>query len=218
MTIFHYLIFISPDEGIFQDVIASLSRIFFGYSLGAFFGISLGIAMGLHRLTRLGLYPLIAATYPIPKIAILPLIMLIFGIGELSKIMVVAIGSFFLILLNTLHGVDSIQKIHHDVSSVYRIRGWAYFRHVIFPACLPSIFTGLKLAIGYSLVIVVAAEFSGANKGIGYLIWQSWETFSIHAMYAAIFVIGLLGFLFAYSIDWLERKIVPWHTNNNNLS
>ena len=81
---------------------------------------------------------------------------------------------------------------------------------VALPGALPSIFTGLKLAIGYSLVNVVAAEFSGADEGIGYLIWQSWETFSITAMYAGIFVIGALGFVFSYLLDVLERRLVPW--------
>ena len=85
------------------------------------------------------------------------------------------------------------------------------------PGSLPSIFTGLKLAIGYSLVIVVAAEFSGADQGIGYLIWQSWETFSIRAMYAGIFVIGALGFMFSFSLDWLERQLIPWRDKNSVL-
>ena len=81
---------------------------------------------------------------------------------------------------------------------------------MIIPSALPSIFTGLKLAIGYSLVIVVAAEFSGADAGIGYLIWQSWETFSIKAMYAGIFVIGALGLLFSLALEFLERRFIHW--------
>ena len=121
-----------------------------------------------------------------------------------------AIGSFFLVLMNTLHGVDSLAKIYHDVSTVYNIGRRNFIFKVVIPGSLPSIFTGLKLAIGYSLVIVVAAEFSGADKGIGYLIWQSWETFSIKSMYAGIFVIGVLGFIFSYSLDLLERKMIPW--------
>jgi ABC-type nitrate/sulfonate/bicarbonate transport system permease component len=209
-AIFQYLFFVSPGEGILTDVAASLSRIFWGYLLGGLVGASLGMAMGLSRPIRAVFYPLIALAYPIPKIAILPLIMLIFGIGEMSKIMVVAIGSFFLVLMNTLHGVDSVAKIHHDVAKVYRVARGNFVFRIILPGALPSIFTGLKLAIGYSLVIVVAAEFSGADAGIGYLIWQSWETFSIKAMYAGIFVIGALGLSFALLLEWLERRLIPW--------
>lgn len=212
-SIFYYLIFISPGEGLFNDIAASMNRILWGYLLGCASGIALGVSMGLNNTLRAALYPLIALTYPIPKIAILPLIMLIFGIGEMSKIMIVAIGSFFLVLINTLHGVDSVDKIFHDVARVYRIRKINFIRRIILPGSLPAIFTGLKLAIGYSLVMVVAAEFSGASAGIGYLIWQSWETFSIKAMYAGIFVIGAFGLAFALGLNYLERRLIPWlHT------
>lgn len=215
-TILHYLFFVSPDEGIMGDIGASLYRIVWGYLIGCFLGAALGIVMGLSRRLRLIIYPIIAATYPIPKIAILPLIMLIFGIGDLSKIVVVIIGSFFLVLMNTLHGVDSMDRIYHDVARVYKISRWNFIMRIVLPASLPSMFTGLKLAIGYSLVIVVAAEFSGADQGLGYLIWQSWETFSIKAMYAGIFVIGILGFIFSFSLDWLERKVIPWRNGGKN--
>ena len=209
--IFQHLFFVSPSEGIFTDIGASLSRIFWGYISGTSLGIIVGIAMGVNPLIRQALFPLVALTYPIPKIAILPLIMLIFGIGEMSKIIVVAIGSFFLVLMNTLHGVETLSKIYHDVAQVYRINYSNYLLKIIFPGALPSIFTGLRLAIGYSLVIVVAAEFSGADAGIGYLIWQSWETFSIKSMYAGIFVISLLGFGFAIGLDFLEKMLIKWN-------
>ncbi|NOZ54004.1 MAG: ABC transporter permease [Gammaproteobacteria bacterium] len=209
-SIIYHLLFVSPSEGILTDIQYSVYRISVGYVLGCLIGMTLGIAMGLSKAVRLMFYPIIIATYPIPKIAILPLIMLIFGIGEMSKIVVVAIGCFFLVLINTLHGVDSLEKIYRDVAAVYKITKRNFIFSIAFPRALPSIFTGLKLAIGYSLVIVVAAEFSGADKGIGYLIWQSWETFSIKSMYAGIFVIGLLGFLFSYSLDLLERRLIPW--------
>lgn len=212
-AIFYHLFFVSPDEGILWDIVFSVYRIFVGYIIGCSLGMLLGIGMGLSKVLRLTFYPLIIVTYPIPKIAILPLIMLIFGIGDLSKIVVVVIGSFFLVLMNTLHGVDSLAQIYHDVAKVYKINRRNFVFKIVLPGSLPSIFTGLKLAIGYSLVIVVAAEFSGADKGIGYLIWQSWETFSIKSMYAGIFVIGVLGFIFSYSLDLLERKLVPWKDN-----
>lgn len=213
--ILYHLIMISPGEGIFRDIGASLSRIVLGYSAGCGAGIATGMVMGLSRRTRDLLYPLVAMLYPIPKIAVLPLIMLIFGIGEMSKIMVVFIGSFFLVLINTLHGVVGIARIHHQVARVYRISRRAYLRHVVLPGAAPAIFAGLKLAIGYSLVIVVAAEFSGADAGIGYLIWQSWETFSLKSMYAGLFVIALLGALFAYALEWLERRLIPWRDDRD---
>ena len=212
-AIFYHLIFISPEEGIIQDIIASLNRLLWGYLAGCLLGIILGVGMGLCRSLRAAISPIIALTYPIPKIAILPLVMLVFGIGDASKIVIVAIGSFFLVLINTLHGVDSIDKIYHDVAAVYKIKRHNFILKVILPGSLPAIFTGLKLAIGYGLVMVVAAEFSGADKGIGYLIWQSWETFSIKSMYAGIFVIGAMGFIFTYALHALERRLIPWRSH-----
>lgn len=209
-SIFYYLIFVSPSEGLLTDISASLYRIFWGYLVGCASGIALGITMGLNTTVRAIFYPLVALLYPIPKIAILPLIMLVFGIGEMSKIVVVAIGAFFLVLINTLHGVDGVAKIYHDVARVYRIKKTNFILRVVLPDSLPAIFTGLKLAIGYSLVIVVAAEFSGADAGIGYLIWQSWETFSIKAMYAGIFVLGAIGLVFSLTLNFLERRLTPW--------
>lgn len=200
----------SGEMDVWADLRASLSRVFWGYSGGALLGIVAGTAMGLSRTAKTVLYPLIALAYPIPKIALLPLIMLLFGIGELSKIVVVAIGAFFLVALSTLHGVSNMARIYHDVARVYRIRRVTFITRVILPGALPTIFTGLKLAIGYSLVVMVAAEFSGADSGIGYRIWQSWETFSIKAMYASIFVIGALGITFTYALELLERQLVPW--------
>jgi NitT/TauT family transport system permease protein len=199
---------------LWNDLRRSLGRVVVGYGTGAVLGIACGTAMGLSPLVRAALYPLVAVTYPIPKIALLPLILLIFGIGELSKIVIVAIGAFFLVLLSTLHGVTSIARIYHDVARVYRIRAASFVARIVLPGALPSIFTGLKLAIGYSLVVMVAAEFTGADAGVGYRIWQSWETFSIKSMYASLFIIALLGISCTYALELLERVLVPWARRN----
>ena len=113
-----------------------------------------------------------------------------------------------------MHGVDSVAKIYHDVAQVCRIKKHNIILREILPGASPAIFTGLKLAIGYSLVIVVAAEFSGADAGMGYLIWQSWETFSIKAMYAGMFVIGALGLAFSLTLNFLERRLTPWRDDD----
>lgn len=215
-SILYYLFFISPGEGIVTDIYATLFRIFWGYLLGCSLGLLVGVAMGLSSKMKWAIYPLVVVTYPIPKIAILPLIMLIFGLGDLSKVVVVMIGSFFLVLMNTLHGVESMPRIFHDVANIYDVGRKNFILRIVLPAALPSIFTGLKLAIGYSLVIVVAAEFSGANEGVGYLIWQSWETFSIKSMYAGIFVLAIMGFVFTFGLEWLEKKMIPWRNENNH--
>lgn len=212
----HLMLDIPPTE-LWGHIRATLLRVMIGYCLGTAAGMVLGIAMGLVRPMRNAFYPLVAALYPIPKIAVLPLIMLIFGIGELSKIVVVAVGSFFLVVLNTLRGVDDLNPLYHDLARVYRIPRYRYVRNMVLPGALPAMFTGLRLALGYSLVIVVAAEFSGANRGIGYMIWQAWETFSIKTMYAGIVVIALLGIGFSLALDVLERRLIPWRSRKTTI-
>lgn len=209
-SIFYYLLFISPQAGLWDDLRASLWRIAVGYSGGVILGIAVGTAMGMHQGIRRFVYPLMTLLYPVPKIAILPLVMLVFGIGDLSKIVVIGLGSFFLVLANTLHGIDTIARLYFDVAAVFDVRRRHMLTHIVLPGALPSIFTGLRLAIGYSMVVMVAAEISGAQAGLGYVIWQSWETFEIKTLYAYVFVLGFLGLIFTLSLDALQRYWLRW--------
>jgi NitT/TauT family transport system permease protein len=166
--------------------------------------------MGASERVRLLLDPVIAATYPIPKLAIFPLLMVIFGMGELSKIMAVAIGCFFLVLLNAMTGVRNINTVYFDVAKNYGASNWQLFTRVILPASLPMIFTGIRLALGMSLIVVVGVEFVSANYGIGALIWNGWVTFEIEKLYVGIFLCAVLGILFTGVLTWAEIRITPW--------
>jgi NitT/TauT family transport system permease protein len=151
----------------------SLFRIFAGFFVGAVPGIILGVVMGMNRTIRVALDPVVSAVYVLPKIAILPLVMLVFGIGEVSKIVIVAIASFFLVLINTTVGVRDIEPIFLEAGGNYGANHRQMFRHIIIPAALPIIFSGLRLSLGTSLIVIIAAEFVAANYGLGYLIWFS---------------------------------------------
>jgi NitT/TauT family transport system permease protein len=160
--------------------------------------------------------PIIAATYPIPKISLLPLLLVIFGIGETSKVVTVAIAGFFLVLITTAHGVTQIDHVLIQAAENYGARRWNLFTKVILPASMPSIFTGLRLALGVSLLIIVAAEFVAANRGIGYLIWISWSTLSVGKMYAGLIIIAFLGVLFTSGLEFAGRKLMPWSKDIQN--
>lgn len=198
------------EDNLGRDIRSSLRRIGFGLLVGFIPGTLLGMVMGLKDWVRAFFAPLVALTYPIPKIAILPLLLIIFGIGEASKIMVVAIGVFFLALINTYDGVRQIPKIHFEVARVYRIRRLEVFRRIVLPATFPAIFTGLKLGVGYGLVLIVAAEMVAAGSGIGYRIWMAWETFLIAELYACLATISLIGIGLAVILEKLEEKIIHW--------
>jgi ABC-type nitrate/sulfonate/bicarbonate transport system permease component len=188
----------------------SLERLAYGTVLGGLPALILGIAMGLNRAIRALFDPIIAATYPVPKSAILPLALLIFGLGEGSKIFMVAIGVFFPLVINTTTGVLEINKIYLDVGRNYKANRWNTFWTIALPGALPVIMTGFRLGIGIGLVLIAVAEMVGAKSGLGYLIWSAWSTFAVEQMYVGLFVIAIIGFLITLGLNELERVIVPW--------
>ena len=191
----------------------SVLRLVAGFLVGAIPGIAIGLVMGLNRLVRAALDPIVAATYPIPKIALLPLVMLAFGIGEGAKIAIVAIAVLYLALINTMIGVLAIDRIYFDVAKNFGAPWPKLFTRVIIPGALPLIFSGLRLSMGVSLIVIVSAEFVAAKSGIGYLIWTSWSMLLIENMFVGIIVITVLGVVSTFLLKELERVCVPWqHT------
>jgi NitT/TauT family transport system permease protein len=188
----------------------SLWRLGAGFVVGTLPGIAIGLVMGLSRYVRAGLDPIVAATYPVPKIAILPLIMLFFGIGETSKVVIIAIAVVYLVLINTMVGVMTIDPVYFDVAKNFNAPWRKLFTRVIIPGALPLIFAGLRLSLGVSLIVIVSAEFVAAKSGIGYLIWSSWETLVIERMFVGIIVITVLGVVSTFLLKELERVLVPW--------
>ena len=188
----------------------TLYRIFAGFLLGAIPGIVLGVIMGMNRTIRVALDPVISAVYVLPKIAILPLVMLVFGIGETSKIMIVGISSFFLVLINTAAGVKDIEPIFFEAGRNYGANRRQMFFHVIIPGALPIIFAGLRLSLGTALIVIIAAEFVAAKYGLGYLIWYSWQTLLTENMFAGLVVIMILGALFTSGLQAIEKWLMPW--------
>src|SRR5690606_16670730 len=154
----------------------------------------LGLILGLSAPIRRILGPVFAALYPVPKIAILPLILLIFGPGDASKYVIIAIGVFFLMLYNTLGGVVQTPQIYLDVAKNARASRFQTFVRIALPSALPNIFTGLRLAAGSSYIIIAAAEFLGARSGVGFFIWASWQTFAVSRMFVGIVVISAMGY------------------------
>ncbi|MBI5304255.1 MAG: ABC transporter permease [Chloroflexi bacterium] len=196
----------------------SLFRIFAGFFLGAIPGIVLGVIMGMSRSVRVALDPVISAVYVLPKIAILPLVMLIFGIGETSKVVIVGISSFFLVLINTTVGVRDIEPIFFEAAKNYGANRWQMFWHVIIPGALPVIFAGLRLSLGTALIVIIAAEFVAAQYGLGYLIWFSWQTLLTENMFAGLVVVMILGALFTSGLQTIEHWWMPWEREERHVT
>ncbi|HXF34204.1 MAG TPA: ABC transporter permease, partial [Candidatus Acidoferrales bacterium] len=192
------------------DTLMTLSRILVGFFIGAIPGTILGLIMGINKWARAFMDPIVSILYPIPKIAILPLMLLIFGIGEASKYSLVAIGVFFLMVINTESGVRQIQQIYLDVAQSYRIRPFSFYTRVLLPGALPNVFAGVKLSIGVGIILGVAAEFTAAKSGLGFTIWNGWQTLQVERMYVALVMVSLLGFILTTALDEAEKVLIPW--------
>lgn len=195
---------------LFVHIGATLRRVSIGYVMGLVPGVLLGLVLGLSAPARRLLGPIFAALYPVPKIAILPLILLIFGMGDASKYVVIAIGVFFLMFYNTLGSVRQIPQIYLDVARNAGATRFQTFRRIALPSAMSGIFTGMKLAAGSSYIVIAAAEFLGARNGVGFFIWASWQTFAVSRMFVGIVVISAMGYLTILALEALERRVIPW--------
>lgn len=198
------------DGSLLTDIRASLGRIIVGFVLGTVPALLCGLAMGLFWPVRAFLMPIASAIYAIPKIAIAPLVLIVFGTGETSKYVVVGLSIFFLVLLNTMAGVLAIDRSFRDVARNFGAGPLNLFFSVALPGALPSIFTGVRLGLGFALVVIVGTEYIDAKEGIGRFIFESYSIFAIDKMFVGLIVTGLMGWMLTIGIDVVERWVIPW--------
>ena len=195
-----------------SHVYATLMRVFVGFVFGAIPGVIVGMSMGINRTVRVMLDTTISALYVLPKIAIFPIMMLVFAdpFGEGPKIAVVAISAFFLVAISTMSGVQQIDPVLLQAGQNYGANRRQMFWHIIIPGALPTIFSGLRLALGTGLIVTVAIEFVRAKIGVGRVILYHWEILSTEKMYAGLFTAMILGVLLTYGLQWVEHYVMPW--------
>jgi NitT/TauT family transport system permease protein len=204
------LVELAESGELWSNLSASLQRLLWGTLAGGIPALAIGIVMGLYRPLRAAIDPLISATYPVPKSAILPLVLLIFGLGETSKIVMVALGVFYPVVINTVTGVQQIDKIYLDVGKNFRASRWQTFRTIALPGALPSIMAGVKLGIGMGLILIAISEMVGSKNGIGFMIWDAWQVLSVETMYVGLVVISILGFVLTLILNEVEGWVLPW--------
>ena len=193
-----------------SDTLMTLRRLGIGYVVGAFCGVATGMAMALYAPFRYAFSPVVYGTFPMPKIAIFPLLIALIGIGEGSKIALVIMGVFYMTCINTLSGVLHANPIHRDVVQAFRIPRLTSWVHVVLPSAMPAIVTGLKLGLGQALILVVSAEFVSADDGIGHYIWDSWQVLAIPRMFVGLAVVTCIGGVAVLLGSFAERQLVPW--------
>ncbi len=188
----------------------TLYRVLAGFVIGIVPAVAAGLLMAMFRPVRIFFDPLIATLFPIPKIALMPLLLLAFGFGDASKVALVVIAVFFPVVVNTYVGAANIDKIYWDVAKNYGASQSVIFRRIVFFGALPTIFAGLRIALAVSFIVLVAAEFVATKSGIGYLIWNSWELLQVDVMFVGIVTIGILGLIATAILQEIERKVIPW--------
>ena len=193
-----------------QHTAVTLYRVFAGFFLGSIPGIAVGLLMAMFRPVRIFFDPLIASLFPIPKIALMPLLLLAFGFGDASKIALVVTAVFFPVVVNTYVGAANIEKIYWDVAKNFGASQSVIFCRIVFFGALPMIFAGLRIALAVSFIVLVASEFVATKSGIGYLIWSSWELLQVDVMFVGIVTVGVLGLIATVILQEIERKVIPW--------
>jgi NitT/TauT family transport system permease protein len=185
-------------------------RIVLGLALGAVPGMAVGLLMGWSSTARRWADPIIAAFHPMPKVALLPLIMIAFGIGELSKVVAAGVAAFFPVLINCMAGVRSISPTHFEVASNYGAGRLDIFRRVVWPGSLPLVLTGLRLGFNASVLVTIAVELVAARQGLGAEIWLAWQVLDTPNLYVGLLVIAALGMVVNSGLKVLTERLTPW--------
>ena len=191
---------------------ASLERLLLGFVVGGGLGVVGGIAVGFFSVAEAVGTPLIAATFPVPKIALLPLLILWLGLGEPSKVAVIALGVFFPMAINTAAGVRQADPLLIRAAAAFGARRWSVIRKVILPSALPMIFAGLRLGAGTALLLLVAAEMIAVESGIGFLVLHAGHIMATTKLMVGIVLLSLLGVLSHWGLARLERLAIPWRS------
>ncbi|HYE93514.1 MAG TPA: ABC transporter permease [Terriglobales bacterium] len=195
---------------LFVHLGASLKRLLAGFVVGGGLGVIVGIAVGFFSIADAVGTPIIAATFPVPKIALLPLLILWLGLGEPSKVAVIALGVFFPMAINTYTGVRQADPLLVRAAVSFGARRWSIIRKVILPSALPMIFAGLRLGAGTALLLLVAAEMIAVESGVGFLVLHAGNIMATTKLMVGIVVLSLLGVLSHWGLSRLERIAIPW--------
>jgi nitrate/nitrite transport system permease protein len=195
------------DKGLFWHLSASLQRVALGYSLAAVAGIALGTLVGQSVWAMRGLDPIFQVLRTIPPLAWLPLSLAAFRDGQPSAIFVIFITSIWPIIINTAVGIRNIPQDYRNVAAVVQLNPLEFFWKIMIPAAAPYIFTGLRIGIGLSWLAIVAAEMLIGGVGIGFFIWDAWNSSHISEIILALFYVGIIGFVLDRMIAGLARIV-----------
>jgi len=195
---------------VFEHLFATGQALAIGFSIGAVLGVVLGFVLGRSALMARVFEPYLLGVYSIPKIAIAPLFVLVFGIGLESKIAVVVMGVFFMVFFNTFAGVVGVNEEFVNIARIMGARGMSVTRRIIIPAALPSIMLGLKMGVPFGVIGAIIGEYIAATQGIGWLIIRSTSFFDASGLFAALFYLVAATWLLSQLVSRIEARVLRW--------
>lgn len=214
--VFHQLLVVASPQGfmdatLWQHLAASLTRILTALLAAMLIGVPVGMLMGLNDTARAVLDPLIELYRPVPPLAYLPLMVIWFGIGETSKILLIFLAIFAPVVMSTLAGVRSAQQVRLRAAQSLGATRWQTLWFVVLPGALPEILTGLRIGLGVGWSTLVAAELIAATRGLGFMVQSAGEFLATDVVLAGIAVIALIAFFLELGLRAIQRHLTPWH-------
>ncbi|MBD8894086.1 ABC transporter permease [Roseibium litorale] len=197
---------------LWKHLLPSLQRLLVGAFLGISAGISLGVVIGLFSYARAGLVPLVAALFPIPKIALLPIFVIWFGIDEMSKYMLIAFGTFTPTVVATYGAVDNVDRTLIRMGQSFGLSWWSIVRKIVLPGAFPAILSGLRVSISIAIILLVAAEMLGAQYGIGSYILEAGSLYDLEKLFAGVTILSVMGLIVSFLIGRIEKHFLGWRS------
>ncbi len=193
-----------------EDSRITLKRLAIGFALGAGPGVVVGLGAGIIPLARRALYPLATALYVVPRIALLPLVLVAFGIGDPARVFMVTFSVFFIAFFSSLSAAEQVSRTDIATARAFGASRDQIVRSVLLPGSAAAIFSGLRVAMGVALIIILSPEFLVSRTGLGALIWRSYQIFDYPSMYSGIVAVTLMGVGLNLVLIGLERILLPW--------
>ena len=198
-------------ERVGSDVVPSLLRLTAGYFLAVAVAVLIGIPLGLNDTARRAAAPIVEFLRAIPPPALLPLAIVVIGVGNSMKVLLIGFVCLWPVLLNTIDGIRGIDPTLNETVRVYGVRGLTRLRLVTLPAAAPQIFAGMRTSLSLALIMMVISEMVASTNGIGFFVLQSQRSFAIPEMWSGILLLGILGYVLNLIFILVERRVLAWH-------
>jgi len=201
------------SDHLWTDALPSLRRLAIGYVAAVVISVSLGFLLGMSRRLRLACLPVMGFVRAIPPVALLPIFLVVFGVGDVMRISIIVFVCAWPILLNTLDGLGELDATMMAATRSYHIAGWDRLFRVLLPAISPRVLAGMRTSLSLAVLLLVASEMLASSGGIGFFLFQSQQAFKLSEMWAAVILLGLLGYVLNVGFSVVERRLLRWHAS-----